>query len=153
MSLIKYVSFHEIEPAEFLPLLNKQSIRAHLIDHELFDANSVRKWIQSKLEVDLTEGCRVRAVVVDEQLAGWCGIQTVEGKYEIAIVIDDRFWGLGKKVFREVLIWAKELRHKTIYVHFLHTRPVYKFLRNLSRNVTESEIMGRKFTTYELELN
>lgn len=91
--------------------------------------------------------------MVDKQLAGWCGIQREDGKYEIAIVIDDRYWGLGKKVFREMLGWAREFGHKTIYIHFLYTRPEYRFLRKISKNVYESVLMGSKFTTYELEVN
>ena len=71
-------------------------------------------------------------------------------KYEIAIVIDDDYWGLGIKIFREIMNWAKELDHRTVFIHFLHTRPEYKFLRKISKNVYESELLGSKFTTYEL---
>lgn len=153
MSRIEYVKLEEIEPTDFLPLLNKQTTRMHLIDHELFNAHSVKEWIQGKVDVDASEGCRVRAIMVDKQLAGWCGIQIEDGKYEIAIVISDRYWGLGKKVFREIFSWAKEFDHKTICIHLLHTRPEYKFLRKLAKNVYESELLGSRFTTYEFEVS
>ncbi|WP_415896498.1 GNAT family N-acetyltransferase [Neptuniibacter sp. QD57_21] len=152
MHYLEYVKFTEIEPLEFLPVLNKRSTREHLIAHELFDLEMVTDWIQGKIKVDATEGCRVRAIKVKNTLAGWCGIQLEEGKYEIAIVIDDSFWGIGKQIFREIMRWAKELGHKTIFIHFLHTRPEYKFLKKLSKNVYESELMGSKFMTYELEV-
>ncbi len=162
MSNIDYVKFEQIKPAEFLPLLNKSSTREHLIRHEQFDLESVKAWMQSKIEVNACEGCRARAITVDKQLAGWCGIQRGDeecedeqcevGCYEIAVVIDDRYWGLGKFIFRDVMTWAKELGHSTILIHFLHTRPEYKFLRAMSKRVYESELMGSKFTTYELEV-
>ncbi len=152
MNCIEYVELNEIRPTEFLSLLNKQTTRVHLIDHELFDADRLKKWIESKINVDSTQGCRVRAIVVNKNLAGWCGIQLEEGKYEIAVVIDGNYWGLGKSVFREIMTWAKELSHKTIFIHFLHTRPEYKFLRKMSKSVYESELRGSKFTTYELEV-
>lgn len=153
MRRIEYRKLDEIEPTDFLPLLNKPTTRAHLIDHELFEAVSAKEWIQGKLDVDALPGCRVRAILVDKQLAGWCGIQLQDGNYEVAIVIGDRYWGIGKKVFQEVLGWAKAFGHKTVYLHLLHTRPEYRFLRKISKNVFESELMGRKFTTYELEVN
>jgi hypothetical protein len=153
MYCLEYVKLDEIAPADFLPLLNKQTTRAHLVDHDLFDTDKVKEWIQSKIDVDSSPGCRVRAIAVDKQLAGWCGIQLEKGKFEIAVVIDDRYWGLGKSVFREIMVWAKELGHTTIFIHLLHTRPESRFLRKASKGVYESELLGSRFTTYELEVN
>lgn len=152
MNHLEYVKFNEIEPVDFLPLLNKKSTREHLIDHALFDEPTVAEWVRGKVDVDLSQGCRVRAITVNKRLAGWCGIQNEGGQYEIAIVIDDEFWGLGKSVFSEIMTWAKELGHATIFIHFHHTRPVYKFLRKMSKDVYESELLGSKFTTYELNV-
>jgi molybdopterin-binding protein len=150
MDSIKYIKFNEINPNDVLPLLNSQKNREHLIKHELFDENSARDWINSKIEIDTTKGCRVRAVIYKDKVAGWCGIQLEEGKYEIAIVIDNKFWGLGKKIFSDIMSWAKELGHKDILIHFLHTRPEYKFLQKIALNVYETELLGSKFTTYQL---
>lgn len=153
MFRLKYVKLNEIEPEDLIPLLNKEATRAHLIDHELFDLKAVKDWIQSKVEMDSKPGCRVRAIMVGRQLAGWCGIQFEEGNYEMAVVIDDSYWGLGRRVFRDTMAWAKELGHTTIFIHLLHTRPEYRFLRKMSKNVCEGEIRGNRFTTYELEVN
>ena len=100
--------------------------------------------------MNATPGCRVRAIVVDGQCAGWCGVQYDNGEYEIAVVLDDSQWGLGRRIFRDLMIWAKELGHKTVSIHFLHTRPEYKFLRKIAQSVHESQILGNKFTTYTL---
>jgi len=150
MNGIEYIKLNEVNPTDFVPLLNKQKIRNHLIDHKLFDAETVKTWLEDKIKVDSSEGCKVRAIIVDKQLAGWCGIQIEDEKYEIAVVIDDDYWGLGRKIFREIMIWAKKLGHKTVFIHFLYTRPEYKFLRRLAKNVYESELLGSRFTTYEL---
>lgn len=150
MNCIEYVKLNEVNPTDFLPLLNKRKIREHLIDHRLFDAGTVKAWLEKKIEVDSCQGCKVRAIIVDKQLAGWCGIQLEDEKYEIALVLDDDYWGLGRKIFREIMVWTKDLGHKTVFIHFLYTRPEYKFLRKISKNVYESELLGSKFTTYEL---
>lgn len=153
MKTIEYVKLNEVDAKDFIPLLNKKKVRTHLIDHQLFDLDTLNAWIAEKLEKDATKGCKVRAVLVDQHLAGWCGIQLEDEKYEIAIVIDDRYWGIGIKVFREMMGWAKALGHKTIFIHLLHTRPEYTFLRKISKNRYESELLGDRFTTYELEVD
>lgn len=152
MNKIEYLNFDKIDPTTFLPILNKQTIRNHLIDHELFDVSTVTKWAREKIKVDSTEGCRVRGIKVNNKLVGWCGIQFEAGKYEVAIVIDDGVWGIGKSVFSELMAWAKDLGHTTIFIHFLHTRPEYKFLSELATKVYENELLGSKFMTYELEV-
>ncbi len=150
MRSVDYLKFNEINPADFLPLLNSQKIRRHLVEHELFTLETLTAWMNSKMDVDSASGCRVRAIVCDAELAGWCGIQLEEGKYEIAIIIDDQFWGLGKQVFQELMGWAKELGHDEVSIHFLHTRPEYKFLKKIARKTHETVLFGQKFTTYLL---
>ncbi len=150
MHTIDYVKLNEVNANAFIPLLNKHKIREHLIAHEQFDEAITKSWIAGKIEVDDSQGSKVRAIVINQQLAGWCGIQRDGDKYEIAVVIDEGYWGLGRNIFREMMAWAKELGHQTIYIHFLYTRPEYKFLRKIAKNVYESELLGSKFTTYEL---
>ena len=150
MKSIEYIKFNKVNVRDFISILNKLKIREHLIDHSLFDNTSIKHWIKSKLEVDSTQGCRVRAILINNQLAGWCGIQLEDKEYEIAIVIDEEFWGSGKRIFMDIMNWAKELGHERIIIHLLHTRPEYKFLKKISTKVYTSQIHGNKFTTYQL---
>ena len=150
MSTIEYIKLSKVNPNDFIPLLNNRKIREHLIDHEPFDTVSVRGWINAKIKVDSTYGCKVRAINFNNQLVGWCGIQYEDEKYDLAIVIDNKSWGLGKIVFNDIMRWAKSLGHKEIFIHLLHTRPEYNFLRKRSINMYKSEVLGSKFTTYQL---
>jgi len=147
---IKYIIFSEVDPVDFLVLLNKQKLREHLIQHDLFDIDSINDWIKAKLEVDSEPGCRVRAILFNDNLVGWCGIQFENDKYEIAIIIDDSLWGAGKRIYTEVMCWAKELGHDEVVIHLLDSRPEYKFLRKIAKNVYKSELLGREFITYQL---
>jgi hypothetical protein len=142
MNTLKYINFNEENPKDFLYFLNKQKIREHLIEHELFDLDSIKNWINSKIEVDSSPDCRVRSIIFNDQLAGWCGIQLEDSKYEMAIVIDEQFWGLGKTVFQDMMGWTKEFGHDEIFIHFLHTRPDYKFLQKIAKNVYKTELLG-----------
>jgi len=150
MSTIKYVKLSDVSPDDFLCILNSQKNREHLIEHDIFDRSAAKAWINSKIEIDSTYGCKVRAIIYKNKLAGWCGIQLEEEKYEIAIVIDNEYWGLGKKILKDIMRWAKELGHKDVFIHFLHTRPYYKFLHKIAISVYETELHGNKFTTYQL---
>ncbi|WP_018276847.1 N-acetyltransferase [Teredinibacter turnerae] len=150
MSKVEYCDFSAIAPAEFLPLLNSDKNREHLIEHEKFDASKAAAWMANKLEMNGYTGCRIRAIYKNKTLAGWCGIQLDDGKYELAIVLDSGFWGLGRTVFNDMMRWARELNHDEIYIHFLHTRPEYQFLKKMAKTVYQTELMGSCFTTYQL---
>ena len=152
MTNINYLNFEEINPDDFIPLMNNQNNRKHLIEHDFFTSETIKAWVNSKIEVDATKGCKVRAIVSENELLGWCAIQAEDGKYEIAIIIDDKFWGLGKNIFKEMMKWVKELGHNEVFIHFLHTRPHYKFLKKIAKNVYETELLNNKFITYELRV-
>ena len=153
MAELEYVKFSAIDPLQWLPLLNDAAIRKHLIGHALFDAERIEQWVAEKLEMDATAGCRVRAILCAGQLIGWCGIQPAVDGYEIALVVDRRHWGVGLKVFPELMAWAKALGHTELFVHFLHSRKEYAFLRKKAKRVYQSEMLGERFTTYLLSVS
>ncbi|WP_143187020.1 GNAT family N-acetyltransferase [Microbulbifer donghaiensis] len=108
--------------------------------------------MDAKLEVDSTPGCRVRGVLLDNKLVGWCGIQFDNGKYEVAIVIDQKSWGVGRAIFNDLIAWAKEFKHEEVYINFLHTRPRYRFLSKKAKSVTQTEMLGNTFTSYQFSV-
>lgn len=149
---IDYQKFSDVNPELFFPLLNSNKVRTHLIRHQTFDDEMLKSWIADKISMDAVAGCKVRAIQVEGNLAGWCGIQLEDSRYGLAMVIDDQYWGLGIKVYRDLMQWAAELGHTSVFVQLLNTRPEYRFLRRSAKQVSESELMGNKFTTYELEV-
>lgn len=150
---IEYVKLNDIDPGDFIPILNDQKIRKHLIEHDLFDVDTARSWVETKIETDSNEGCKVRAIVYEDRLVGWCGIQFEDGEYGMAIIIDQQFWGLGKVVFHDLMRWAKDLGHDEIFIHLRHSRPEYRFLRKTAKKVYERELLGEQFTVYLLPVS
>lgn len=148
MKEIEYLSFKLVDPEEFLVVANDDTLRKHLIDHEYFTSDSIREWMNEKIETDSLQGCRIRAIYIDGVLAGWCGIQPDESGFELAIVISKNFWGFGISIFRSLLVWAKELGHNEILFHLLDSRPEYKALNKMATKVRKTELLGRCFTTY-----
>ena len=153
MKKLSFPKLNEIDLQLMLAIMNQSSTRKHLIQHDQFSLQDVEQWVLGKLEVDSLAGCRVRAVVLDDELAGWCGIQEEEGEFELAIVIDESHWGLGKRIFNEMMFWAAEMGHESLVIHLLKTRRKYKFLEKVANKVTDSTVMGASFTTYQLDVN
>lgn len=153
MSEIKYLEFSQVNPDALLPVLNEESLRKHLIDHDQFDSDSVRGWMNDKLQSESIPGCYIRAVFIDDELAGWCGIQPDENGFEvagfeIAIVISQKFWGFGKPIFVHLMSLAKKMGHTEIVFHLLDSRPEYRALKRMATKVQPTELLGRRFTTY-----
>ncbi|MCG8392025.1 MAG: hypothetical protein MI745_02990 [Pseudomonadales bacterium] len=150
MGVLEYLDLKNIERCELLRILNKEKIRKHLVPHEKFNKASLDEWISCKVSMDSTKGCKVQGVRVDGAVAGWCGIQLENGAYEIAIVLDEKYWGLGVSVFKDVMTWASELGHGHVVLNLFNTRPEYKFLTRMASRVHESTLWGQKYTSYEL---
>ena len=148
MNKIEFVSFGSVEPVDMLAVLNQDELRKHLVDHDYFDAESIQAWMKQKLEIETQAGCRVRVVIIDGALAGWCGIQPDGNNFEIAIVISKRFWGSGISIFKTLMRWARELGHHEIVFHLLDSRPEYKALTKIATKVQSTQLLGRCFTTY-----
>ncbi|WP_299584809.1 N-acetyltransferase [uncultured Microbulbifer sp.] len=153
MSEIKYLSFNDVDPEDFLAVVNEKALRKHLIDHALFDSISIRDWMEAKIKIESMSGCRVRAIYIGGMLAGWCGIQPDNNGFEFAIVISQKFWGFGRTIFKTLMCWAKELGHKEIVFHLLGSRPEYKALNRIATKVHKTELLGQWFTTYYISID
>ena len=148
MSDIQFFSLDHIDPEHLLAIVNDDTLRKHLIEHQYYTADSIRKWVSEKLKINALKGCRIRAITIDGALAGWCGIQPDDNGFELAIVISQQYWGCGITVFITLMHWAKELGHKEIRCHLLDSRPEYKALKSIAHNVEKTALLGRDFTTY-----
>jgi len=152
MSRLEFKPFGDVRAEDFLPLVNDETVRKHLIDHPPFDAASVRVWMDDKIRIDMLPGCLVRALVIDGALVGWCGIQPDGEGVEIAIVIAKAGWGAGIAIFKEMMGWARSMGHREVLFHLLDTRPAYRFLARRSTRVKKTTLSGRGFTTYYLSV-
>lgn len=148
MDKIQYINFDDIDVADLILLLNEERLRDHLVLHPVFDSNNINEWVKNKVECNSLSGCRTRVIVVENKLAGWCGIQKDNDDYEIAIVLSESYWGNGSSVFKELLSWAKKLGHQEVVIHLLETRPEYNFLKRISTKVKKTQMLSRNFTTY-----
>jgi len=151
--MIEYINLSECNSDELISILNSKDVRKHLMPHNQFDHESLANWIKQKNSCDTLEGCRVRGILINQQLAGWCGIQNDKLGYEIAVILAKPFWGYGKHIFKTMLAWAKEFGHSELIIHLHESRPNYRFLSKLSKNkITKSVILGNKFNSYHVQV-
>ena len=68
MSTLEYRELNKINPLDFIPILNEDSIRNHLIDHDVFNTERVQTWVAEKMKCDVLDKCRIRGVYLDEQV-------------------------------------------------------------------------------------
>lgn len=153
MSGIEFLNFNQVNPEDFMEILNEDSLRTHLIDHSYFDSSSLQIWMEEKIDLDAIQGCRIRAVSINGVLAGWCGIQPDDNGFELAIVISQKFWGFGITIFKTLICWAKEIGHKEVVFHLLDSRPEYQAIKKISSKVSKTEQLGRCFTTYHITVS
>lgn len=150
MNTIKYLKFEVSNPEDLINILNEDSLRKHLVEHPHFDSSNINEWINGKIKMSTAKGCRVRVISIEGKIAGWCGIQEDDEGFEIAIVISQKFWGYGIRIFKTIMSWAKELGHKEVLFHLLETRRSYKSLARMARKVSHRQLLGRNFSTYYL---
>lgn len=149
---LHYLPLSDIEPDSLLAILNHPHTRTHLIPHPQFNRETLVLWMADKLAIDALPGYRVRAVLRNHTLIGWCGIQPQGHDAELAIVIDHSAWGSGKTIIIDMMDWAKTLGHKRVIIQLLKTRKNYAFLQRLAVGVSDVEWQGHHFTRYELSV-
>ncbi len=148
--VVTYASLGEVSQTVLLDLMNDEKLRAHLVDHPKFTEETLKLWVMEKTRIDAADEYRVRAILVDGNIAGWCGIQPDAAGAELAIILSSSYWGSGIQVFRDMMLWAQELGHQEVVFHLLETRRKYRALEKMAKEVKESEWMERKFRTYIL---
>lgn len=149
----RLIPLTDVPLSELVELLNIEQLRVHLMPHAMFDREGAESWRADKMQEDSLPHSFIRAVQVQDSLAGWCGIQKCgleEGgeHFELAIVLAPEFWGIGKAICACLLETARQLGHRELRIHFLHTRPPYRFMEKLALRVYDSEINGNRFKTY-----
>lgn len=148
------LTYHDLDTpseAQWLELLNAESVRRHLLQHPQFTSASLQTWLQSKIREDQRPGCRIRAVLSDGELAGWCGIQLETDGHELAIVLSHRFWGHGRQVMNQVVAWAQEMGHRQLLAYLPTTRPQTRAIGKMfGEPVGVRNIQGHEFNTYRI---
>lgn len=123
-----------------------------LAKDSLFDEKQCLAWVKGKEKQWQDHGYGPWAFLVDNKFAGWGGLQYEDGDADLALVLHPQYWGLGKKIFNEIIRKAfNEMGMESITILLPPTRNKLKRVYLLGFEF-ESEIMlsGECFIKYRL---
>ena len=152
--MIEYIGIESSPRDDLLRIMNDARVRKHLLGGKSFTPDSLERWVSGKRKVDQKEGCRVNGILIDGNCAGWCGIQLEDdGTYGLGIILDSEFWGYGKQIYQDMIVWARELGHQEVYLHLLDSRTRYSgLMRKLNAECEEVQLFERTFLRYRIPL-
>lgn len=106
---IEFKQLREIRPSDIIELMNNPHVRRHMpLAKEAFDEAAYHTFIVEKTRLWAEHGYGPWAFLVDGNFAGWGGLQFEQGDADLALVLHPKYWGLGKKLYEEIIKRAFE---------------------------------------------
>lgn len=150
---IQFKQLSEVDPADIIALMNDPRVRRQMpLTSDQFSAADCAGFVAGKEQLWAEHGYGPWAFVVDGQFAGWGGLQPEAGDADLALVLHPNYWGLGKRIYDEVIRRAfGELGFESVTILFPPSRTRIKGIFRLGfRPDGEVEIGGERFIRYRL---
>jgi ribosomal-protein-alanine N-acetyltransferase len=88
---------------QLIDLMNNPLVGKHLpLLGGVFSEENCREFLRSKKQIWEEHGIGPWVVLVNNDFAGWGGLQPENGEMDFALVLHPDFWGYGRKVFDKV---------------------------------------------------
>jgi GNAT superfamily N-acetyltransferase len=150
---IAFKRLSEIAKADIIALMNHPLVRRQMplakgdfgeADCDAFVAAKERLWAE--------HGYGPWAFVVDGAFAGWGGLQPEGGDADLGLVLQPKYWGLGKVLYDKILeIAFKEMGFASLTVLLPPSRTRVRGLGRLGFEPDgELEVGGERFIRYRL---
>ena len=103
MDKIKFVHLSKIEEKQIIDLMSNEAVGKHLpLLADGFSENNCRAFLKAKKNLWDEHGFGPWAFLINDEFAGWGGIQPENGEADFALVLHPKFWGWGRKIFNKV---------------------------------------------------
>ncbi|MCO4780673.1 MAG: hypothetical protein KC471_09835 [Flavobacteriaceae bacterium] len=107
MGEVKFVHLYEIEEKKIIDLMNNEMIGEHLpLLADGFSAKNCQTFLNSKRLLWDKYGFGPWAFLIENEFAGWGGLQPENGDADFALVLHPKFWGWGHHIFRKTKNYA-----------------------------------------------
>jgi hypothetical protein len=151
---IEFKSLSEVNAQDIIDLMNSPLVRRQmpLLKGE-FTATDCENFVSAKTQMWKEHGYGPWAFVIDNQFAGWGGVQPEEGEADLALVLHPNFWGTGKTLYAMIVKKAfVELGLDSIQVLFPTTRTRVEGLLKLGFTKDKELSIGKEpFIRYVLK--
>lgn len=150
---IKFKRLTEVAKADVIELMNNPLVRRQMpLLTGAFNNAEYKKFIADKEGLWIKDGYGPWAFVVDGAFAGWGGLQQENGDADLALVLHPNYWGIGKKIYLEIVRRAfNQMNLSSITVVLPTTRVRVKGLLSLGfEEDGELIIKEERFIRYRL---
>ncbi|RNC79639.1 MAG: N-acetyltransferase [Balneola sp.] len=150
---IEFKRLTEVNTSDIMELMNNTLVRRQmpLLKGE-FTEQSCEKFVANKEKLWEEHGYGPWAFVVNNQFAGWGGLQPEEGEADLALVLHPDFWGIGKVLYKKIIDKAfNEMGLDSVVVFFPPSRTRIKgFLRLGFKKDKELKVGDEEFIRFRL---
>jgi len=150
---VEFKKLGDIEKSKIVDLMNNALVRKQMpLLRGDFNEIDCDKFITSKEQMWEKHGYGPWAFIVNNEFAGWGGIQPDNGEADLALVLHPTYWGMGKALYKEIINRAfNELGLNSVQVLFPPSRTRIKGLLRLGfKKEIELEIGNERFIRYRL---
>jgi len=151
---IKFVRLSEVKKSEIIELMNNPLVRRQMpLFTSDFNESVCNEFIAAKEKLWNEHGYGPWAFIIDEQFAGWGGLQPENGEADLALVLNPNYWGIGKVLYKEIISKAfNEMRLESVTVLVPPSRTRIKGLIRLGlKEYGELEMGNQRFIRYRIE--
>ena len=152
-SNIVFKRLPEVDPADLMALMNDPLVRRHLpLARGAFGEAECAGFVAAKERIWTEHGYGPWAFVIDDEFAGWGGLQPEGEDVDLGLVLRPRHWGAGRALYERILAVAfSEMRLASVIILLPPSRVrVRGVLRLGFRPDGEMEIAGARFLRYRL---
>ncbi len=150
---IEFKPLRDVSKSEIIELMNNQRLRQHMpLAQGTFNDADYNSFITGKEKLWSEHGFGPWAFIVDGAFAGWGGLQPELGDADIALVLHPAYWGLGKRIYDEIIRRAfTEMGFESVTVLLPPSRTRIKGILRLGFQPDgKVEIEGEVFMRYRL---
>lgn len=150
---IEFKRLSEVDKSYIIDLMNNSLVRRQMpLLKRDFSEIDCEKFVISKEKMWEEDGYGPWAFVIDNQFAGWGGVQPDNGEADLALVLHPKFWGIGKVLYKKIIRKAfDELGLNSVQVLFPPSRTRIQGLLKLGFNKEgEIKVGNEQFIRYRL---
>ncbi len=150
---IEFKRLSEVDKSYIIDLMNNSLVRRQMpLLKRDFSEIDCEKFVISKEKMWEEDGYGPWAFVIDNQFAGWGGVQPDNGEADLALVLHPKFWGIGKVLYKKIIRKAfDELGLNSVQVLFPPSRTRIQGLLKLGfKKEGEIKVGNEQFIRYRL---
>lgn len=153
MTDIEFLDLSEINPSDIINLMNNEAVGKLMpLLAGGFSQEDCNAFLKAKKSLWDEHGYGPWAFIIQDEFAGWGGLQQEQGEADFALVLHPKFWGYGLKIFNKTKeIAFNQMGIETITVLFPPNRTNSKAIFRMGfKEDGETEVSGEMFKKFRL---